>query len=147
MLDIFYSENTQKTESWFVCTSQTYQTSPAVALTLLYNIKILDDAYDSSTRYTYESWAKCMGTHKLTEDRVLFTIMESTESSSGKNYLKLINIDFSDGAYTVQKQFDELQTYTMMTMSQSGLGVQVIYDSDGAEVGDVYFTGTFQGTS
>ena len=76
-------------------------TAPAVDMTLFYNVKIIDGVYDSSTRYIYESWSKCVGTHQLSENRVLFTIMENAESSSGNYYLKLININFSDGAFSV----------------------------------------------
>ena len=64
-LDVFYSSDTEETESWFVCTSQTYENTPAVSYVLLYNVVVVDGVYQSSTRHIYESWAKCVGTHRL----------------------------------------------------------------------------------
>ena len=67
-VDIFYEDDPTETESWFVCTSQTYTFSATIDAVLLYNIQIVDGVYISSTRHTYESWAKCVGTHRLSKD-------------------------------------------------------------------------------
>ena len=64
-LDVFYSSDTEETESWFVCSSQTYEDTPAVSYVLFYNVVVVDGFYQSSTRHIYETWAKCVGTHQL----------------------------------------------------------------------------------
>ena len=64
--------------------------SPTIDAVLLYNIQVVDGVYSISTRHMYESWAKCLGTHRLSKGEAMFTIMENAESGGGSYYLKVI---------------------------------------------------------
>ena len=128
-LDIAYeSTESSESESWFVCTSQTFglllDNAP---YTLFYEIDIVDGVYQRSIRHIYEAWSKCVSTHHLSRTEAMFTVMENTESSeSYQFYLKIIRIDFHSGAYSVKKQRTPFDSYQFSQSEQSGIGVQIV---------------------
>ena len=61
---------------------------------MLYNMKIVDGMFESSTRHEYNAWAKCIGSHFKNQDKAVFTIMENIEYDNSPYYIKIIDLDF-----------------------------------------------------
>ena len=66
---------------WYICTSQTYSSTPAVDAVNLYRIVFLDNVYAASKLHTYDSWAQCGGTYAESETSAKFWIVEKGSES------------------------------------------------------------------
>ena len=68
---------------WFVCASQTYSGGPpAVNVVQLYHFKVVDNSYVESKLHEYNNWAKCAGTHQVSQTAAIFLISETRESGA-----------------------------------------------------------------
>ena len=91
---------------------------------------MIDNAYSHSVHYLYEKWSRCVSTHAYSQTQAMFLISEmGTEYSGSEVYVKIFQIDFSTGSYSI-KTSEPFSALTAAEENYYTIGSQFLVDSE-----------------